>query len=98
MGNGQLLTFYILYVIFYENALFISINKFTKKVIKETKNIMCFWCTTVIHTHTHTHTHTHIFYFIFFPIMDYHRILNILPYNLVVYFIYNSLCLLISNS
>lgn len=41
MGNGQSLTFYILYVIFYENALFISINKFTIKVIKETKKILC---------------------------------------------------------
>ena len=46
----------------------------------------------------HTHTHTQIF----FSIVGYHSILNILPYAmryfLVVYFIYNSVYLLISKS
>ena len=86
MGNRQSLTFYInnitLYVMFYENALFISINKFTIKVIKETKNIVFLVYSKVIHIYIYTY----IFFFIFFYIMDYHRILYILPYNLVVYF------------
>ena len=41
-----------------------------------------------IYTHTHTHTHTHTFPFRFFSVMIYHRILNIVSWdihNLVVH-------------
>ena len=47
-----------------------------------------------IYTHAHPHTHT----FIFFSIVVYYRILNIVPCNIqdcVVYFIYSGLYLLI---
>ena len=68
MGNGQSLTFYILYVIFYENALFISINKFTIKVIKETKKILCVsgvqqWFI-YIYIYIYTHTYIYILFYI----------------------------------
>ena len=46
--------------------------------------------------------HTHICFFIFFSIMVYYRILNRVPcathWGLVIYSIYNSLHLLITNS
>ena len=64
MGNRQSLTFYInnitLYVMFYENALFISINKFTIKVIKETKNIVFLVYSKVIHIYIYIYILFHI--------------------------------------
>ena len=59
------------------------------------------------HTHTHTHTHTHIclFFFRFFSLIGYYETLNIFPCAtqgtrslLCTYFIYSSVCTLISNS
>ena len=32
-----------------------------------------------VHTHTHTHTHTYIFLFRFFSLVDYYKILHIIP-------------------
>ena len=31
------------------------------------------------YVYTHTHTHTHVFFFRFFSIVDYYKVLNIVP-------------------